>query len=245
MQAVLWLYQLKSKNASTADVGWSFGMVIIVGWYMVHLNGYWLREVIVFSLMLLWAIRLSYYLLDRTLKENKEDSRYTRFREKWGEKANTNFFLVYQLQPILNIVLSVPFLIIFSNTSTQISVIEYLAVGLWCVGLIGESLSDHQLNAFKKDPRNKGQLCDHGLWGYSRHPNFFFEWMMWVAYFVYALASPHGWVAIIAPACMLFLLLKVTGIPIIEKESLKRRGDVYRQYQKKTSMFIPLPKRPL
>jgi len=118
-----------------------------------------------------------------------------------------------------------------------------MAVILWFGGLIGESISDHQLNSFKKDPKNKGKLCDQGLWGYSRHPNFFFEWTMWVAYFVFALGSLHGWVAIITPACMLFLLLKVTGIPIIEKESLKRRGEVYRRYQKTTSMFIPLPKR--
>ena len=93
------------------------------------------------------------------------------------------------------------------------------------------------------DPANKGKVCQLGLWNYSRHPNFFFEWLMWVAYFIFALSSPYGWWAVIAPAFMLFLLIKVTGIPLMEQRALANKGDAFREYMRTTSFFIPLPKR--
>jgi steroid 5-alpha reductase family enzyme len=111
--------------------------------------------------------------------------------------------------------------------------------------ITGEALADAQLAAFKRDAANRGRVCEAGLWRYSRHPNYFFEWLIWVAYFVFAVGSPWGWVALIGPASILYLLLRVTGIPMTEEQSLRSRGDAYRRYQRTTSAFIPwLPKKP-
>jgi steroid 5-alpha reductase family enzyme len=95
------------------------------------------------------------------------------------------------------------------------------------------------LNAFKNDPTNKGKVCRVGLWNYSRHPNYFFEWLIWMAYLIFALASDGGWIAVFAPAIMLYLLLRVTGIPLTEENAIKSKGDLYREYQRTTSAFVP------
>ena len=115
---------------------------------------------------------------------------------------------------------------------------------IWLLSLTGEALSDAQLAAFKRAKANHGRVCDVGLWRYSRHPNYFFEWMIWIAYFVFALASAWGWVAAIGPLSILYLLLRVTGIPLTEEQSLRSKGDAYRHYQKTTNAFVPwLPKK--
>jgi steroid 5-alpha reductase family enzyme len=114
-----------------------------------------------------------------------------------------------------------------------------LGVAFWATGLLGESLADRQLARFRADPANKGKICQIGLWNYSRHPNYFFEWLVWVGYAVFALGSPWGWLGFIAPALMLHFLLNVTGIPMTEELSLKSKGDAYREYQRTTSAFVP------
>jgi steroid 5-alpha reductase family enzyme len=112
------------------------------------------------------------------------------------------------------------------------------------IAIAGETLADAQLAAFKRDPANRGGVCNVGLWRYSRHPNYFFEWLIWMSYFIFALASPFGWIAIVGPASILWLLIRVTGIPMAEEQSLRSRGDAYRRYQQATSAFIPwFPKR--
>ncbi len=117
--------------------------------------------------------------------------------------------------------------------------LEFAGAALWLIAISGEALADAQLAAFKRRASNKGRVCDAGLWRYSRHPNYFFEWLIWVAYFVFALGSPWGWVAIVGPASILYLLLRVTGIPMTEEQSIRSRGDAYRRYQQTTSAFIP------
>ncbi len=243
LQAALWALQNYTKDASTADVGWAIGMSLLVGWYAIHLDGNIVRKMLIFIPLLIWTVRLTSHLLRRITHERKEDSRYAQFRQEWGKDANRNFFLIYQLQPIFNILLSVPFFIAFLNPDPSIKVIEIIAVFIWSVGLLGESVADEQLRRFKLNPANKGKICQDGLWNYSRHPNFFFEWLMWVAYLIFALGSPYGWCAVIAPAFMLFLLVKVTGIPLMERRALANKGEAFRKYMQTTSFFIPLPKR--
>ncbi len=243
LQTLLWAIQSYTKDASTADVGWALGMSLLVGWYAIHLDGNIVRKMLIFIPLIIWTIRLSSHLLRRILHEQKEDSRYAQFRQTWGKDANRNFFLIYQLQPVFNVLLSVPFFIVFLNSDQSIKVIEIIAVFIWAIGLLGESLADEQLRRFKLNPQNKGKICQDGLWNYSRHPNFFFEWLMWVAYFIFAQASPHGVWAIIAPALMLFLLMKVTGIPLMEQRALANKGEAFRKYMQTTSFFVPLPKR--
>ncbi len=243
LQTALWAYQNYTKDASTADVGWAIGMSVLVGWYAMHLEGNAVRKMLIFIPLLIWTTRLSSHLLRRIAHDQREDSRYGQFRQAWGNDARRNFFFIYQLQPIFNILLSVPFFIIFLNSDQSIKVIEFIAVMVWTIGILGESIADEQLRRFKIDPANKGKICQKGLWNYSRHPNFFFEWLMWVAYFIFALGSPYGWWAVIAPTFMLFLLIKVTGIPLMEQRALANKGEAFREYMRTTSFFIPLPKR--
>lgn len=243
LQAGLWAIQNHTKDASTADVGWAIGMSVLVGWYAVNLEGNAARKMLMGIPVLIWTIRLSSHLLRRMMHHQKEDSRYAQFRQAWGRDARRNFFMIYQLQPVFNVLLSVPFLIAFMNPDQTIKAIEIIAVMVWTIGILGESVADEQLRRFMLDPANKGKVCQLGLWNYSRHPNFFFEWLMWVAYFIFALSSPYGWWAVIAPAFMLFLLIKVTGIPLMEQRALANKGDAFREYMRTTSFFIPLPKR--
>ncbi len=112
---------------------------------------------------------------------------------------------------------------------------------LWLVAMCGEALADFQLDRFRSQPGNKGRTCREGLWEYSRHPNYFFEWLVWVAFFAFATGTPDGWITIYCPALMLFFLFKVTGIPATEAQALKSRGGEYREYQRTTSVFVPLP----
>ncbi len=243
LQLVLWLIQSRTRNATTADIGWSIGMALLVYWYALQLDGYWIREVIVIALVTAWSARLSSHLIARMINDAEEDSRYAQFREDWGANANRNFFVIYQLQPIFNLILAVPFLLMFLNPSTSIHWIEIFGIVLWVVGLVGESVADIQLDRFKRQPQNKGKICQEGLWAYSRHPNFFFEWWMWVSYAVMCLGSPLGYLGTLAPAFMLFLLMKVTGIPIMEKNALRIKGEAFREYMRTTSFFIPLPRK--
>ena len=143
------------------------------------------------------------------------------------------------------VALGVAFLVACLNPAPVLHGTEIAGAALWLLALAGEARADRELAAFKRDPANQGRVCDRGLWRYSRHPNYFFEWLVWVAYFVFALASPWGWIAILGPASILFLLLRVTGIPMTEEQSIRSRGDAYRRYQRTTSAFVPwFPQQP-
>jgi steroid 5-alpha reductase family enzyme len=154
------------------------------------------------------------------------------------------FFGFFLLQGLLVGLLSTPFAIVLSNPRPGFGPWEIAGTALWLVGFFGEMTADAQLRRFRSDPANAGGVCAVGLWRYSRHPNYFFEWVIWIAYFVFALGSPGGWLAVICPLIMWHFLVNVTGIPPAEEQSLKSRGDAYRAYQQTTSPFIPwLPRR--
>jgi steroid 5-alpha reductase family enzyme len=153
------------------------------------------------------------------------------------------FFVLFQFEAVLDLVLAIPFLLIVINPRPELWPIEIIGILIWITGLIGETIADSQLKKFKSAPQNKGKTCDVGLWNYSRHPNYFFEWVMWVGYFVFALGSAWGPISIICPIIMYYFLIHVTGVPAAEAQSLASRGEEYRRYQQSTSMFIPLPKR--
>lgn len=240
-QGVLWLIQNFTRDASTVDVGWALGMGFLVGWYAANFEGYGPRMGLLFLPMLLWSIRISHHLIVRMGHRLGEDARYADLRRQWGSRSPGMFFLVFQMQPVLNVVLSVPFLIAFLNPRSGLAGLELFAVLLWTLGFMGESAADRQLKVFLANSENAGKICREGWWRYSRHPNFFFEWVMWVAYFVFALASPGGVWAVVAPALMLFLLLKVTGIPPIEIRALATKGAEFRDYARETSIFVPWP----
>jgi steroid 5-alpha reductase family enzyme len=151
----------------------------------------------------------------------------------------------FQQQAASVVVLGVPFLLIATNPRPGLAPLEWAALALWCVAVLGEALADAQLAAFKRAPGSRGQVCRRGLWRYSRHPNYFFEWLIWMSYGLFALAAPWGWLGLIAPAAILYLLLRVTGIPLTEQQTVLSKGAAYVRYQKSTNAFFPWPPRRL
>jgi steroid 5-alpha reductase family enzyme len=137
------------------------------------------------------------------------------------------------------VLLSLPALIVALSPAQHISVLEIAGLATWAAGLAGEATADRQLHRFKADRARAGRVCTVGLWRYSRHPNYFFEWLVWVGYALYALGSPFGWVALTCPLLMLYFLFRVTGIPATEAQALRTRGEDYRRYQQTTSRFVP------
>ena len=241
---LVWLIQIKIKNAGIVDIFWSYNFPIIVLIYYFLGNGFEQRKMLIATMVIIWGARLGTYLLVRIFSHlHTEDGRYKQLRQDWAPNVNFRFLLFFQTQALSNVILSIPFLLICINPDPKINLLEYIGFALWLISIIGESVADRQLQLFKKNSDNKNKVCDKGLWNYSRHPNYFFEWMIWVSYFVFALSSPYGWISIICPLSMLFLLFKVTGIPMTEEQAIRSKGDLYREYQRTTSSFIPLPKR--
>lgn len=240
---ILWLYQVARKNAGVVDLGWALGLVIMCGSYVLLAPGFLTRKLLIFALVGCWGARLSWLLIGRLRRDSEEDSRYQRIRAGWGDHINLKFFFFFQFQALLDVLLSVPFLIICLNPQPQLSLVEIIGALVFVAAISGETLADQQLSRFRADKTNKGKICQDGLWAYSRHPNYFFEWMTWVAYFIMALGSPYGVLAIVSPLVMLFFLMKVTGIPMIEEHALKTKGEAFREYMRTTSYFVPLPRR--
>lgn len=236
----VWLWAHKIKNAGVVDIFWSYNFPVIAIILLLLSPGFETRKLLICGMVIIAGARLGTHLAIRILKHlNEEEGRYQQLRKEWSPDPDTKFFFFFQFQAVSDVLLAIPFFVITFNTSPQLAPLEYVGAGLWLISVIGEAVADAQLAAFKKDPANKGKVCDTGLWGYSRHPNYFFELLMWVSYFVFALASPYGYMAIISPAIILYLLLKVTGIPATEEQSLRSKGEAFKQYQQKTSVFIP------
>jgi len=241
---VAWLWATRIHNASVVDGFWSlnFAVIAIIVWLLADGNN--VRKAIVCGLAILWSLRLGSHLAVRIgYHLDEEEGRYKQLRKEWSDNVNLKFFIFFQAQALSNVVLSIPFFIIALNTSPQMSTVEYVGAALWLVSIIGEGIADAQLKAFKSNPLNKGKVCDVGLWHYSRHPNYFFQLMIWISVLIFALGSPYGWLAAICPLSIGYLIFKVTGIPMTEEQSLRSRGEAYKQYQRTTSVFIPWPRK--
>lgn len=240
---LLWLWQRRIENAGVVDFGWAAGLAFLGAYYAMKADGYGPRRFLVATMALIWGGRLALHLLFDRILGKPEDARYVTLRESWVTRLGAKFFLFFQFQGILVVFLSVPFVLLATDPYPRLSGVEVLGFLLWLVALGGEWVADAQLKRFKADPENQGKTCQSGLWYYSRHPNYFFEWLIWVAYFICSLNVEFGWITLYCPLLMLFFLLRVTGIPAAEAQSLKTRGDAYRSYQESTSMFIPWPKK--
>jgi steroid 5-alpha reductase family enzyme len=237
---LVWLWAHKIKNAGVVDIFWSYNFPVIAIILLLLAPGFEIRKLLICGMAILAGSRLGTYILVRTLSHlHEEEGRYQQLRKEWGPNPDKVFFWFFQAQALSNVMLAIPFFVACMNTDTKLSWLEYSGVALWVISVLGESIADAQLRAFKKDPANKGKVCSRGLWNYSRHPNYFFQWLMWMAYFVFALASPYGYLAVISPAIILYLLLRVTGIPITEEQSLRSKGEAFREYQRTTSAFVP------
>lgn len=242
---LVWVWSYRIGNAGVVDIFWSYNFPIIAIILLLLAPGFEARKQLICGMVIFHGGRLGTHLLIRVTKHlRQEEPRYAQIRKEWGDKAEAKMAGFFQVQGLSNVLLAVPFFIITLNTTPQLNTFEYAGTALWLISVLGESIADGQLSAFKRNPENKGKVCNVGLWAYSRHPNYFFEWMIWVSYFVFALGSRYGYLAIISPAIILYLLLKVTGIPLTEEQSIRSRGDAFREYQKRVSAFVPwFPKR--
>ncbi|MFZ4621627.1 MAG: DUF1295 domain-containing protein [Bacteroidota bacterium] len=239
MMCLLWVTYRITKKPMIVDAGWGFGLAFIGMFYAYLGDGDITRRVIIGTMAAIWGIRLGSYLLFTRVLGNHHDARYDMLEKEWKKNIPFRYFLFYQYQAFAIVLVTLQFIVIAHNPSPVLSILEYIGIGLWFVSVVGQSVSDAQLNSFKNDPANKGKVCQRGLWNYSRHPNYFFEWLIWMAYLIFALASDGGWIAVFAPAIMLYLLLNVTGIPLTEENALRSKGDLYREYQRTTSSFVP------
>jgi steroid 5-alpha reductase family enzyme len=235
-----WFRQRATRNAGIVDVLWAGGLGGLAILYAALASGWGPRRVLVAVLVGAWSLRLTLHLVAR-LRSEPEDGRYARMRERLGERFDRTMLWFFQAQALLAVVLSVAFLIPSAADVAGFGLRDGAAVLIFAVALFGEELADRQLRAWRSDAVNRGRTCRTGLWRYSRHPNYFFEWMHWIAYAVLAIGLPLGWLAWSAPALMLFLVLKVTGIPPTEEQALRSRGADYRAYQQTTNAFFPGP----
>jgi steroid 5-alpha reductase family enzyme len=236
---VLWLIHLPLRNAAIVDFGWALSLALLGIGYSILGRGWWLRAVVLGAMTGFWGLRLALHLLLDRVVGQPEEGRYQELRRRWKTNLAARFLIFFEMQALLAVLLSVPFLIPALNSSPELSAFERTGLAIWVVSIIGEATADAQLKRFKSRPTSRGRTCQQGLWRYSRHPNYFFEWLIWMSFAVFALGSPHGYLGLISPALILYFLLRVTGIPATEEQALRSRGENYRRYQETTSAFIP------
>lgn len=239
LMLVLWLIHLLLRNASIVDPGWAGGLAMLAILYALLGPAYPPRAWLLALMAGAWGLRLSLFLLFTRVIGHPEEGRYVELRRKWQTNVPLRFLLFFQFQAATCVVLSIPFFLTTVNPAAPLSPLEFIAFALWLTAFAGECTADAQLHAFKSNPANKGKTCREGLWNYSRHPNYFFEWLIWVSFALFATASPYGFIAWLCPALMLYFLFRVTGIPATEAQALRTKGEDYRRYQQSTSAFIP------
>ena len=231
-----WLWQKARSNAGIVDVLWAAGVGGSAVLLAITGSGAPATRVALGLFGGVWGGRLALHLW-RRVRAEPEDGRYKYLREHW-DGNQLKFFAFFQGQAFLIVLFALPFVAVARNPTASW---WWLAAGvaIWLISVMGESIADAQLARFRNDPSNQGKTCRDGLWRYSRHPNYFFEWVHWFAYVCLAVGSPIAWLAWAGPVVMVVFLRWVSGVPFTEKQALRSRGEDYRQYQRTTSMLIP------
>jgi steroid 5-alpha reductase family enzyme len=240
----LYLLQRRTRDATAVDAGWGAAIVLCAVLYALLGPGALAQRLLIAVPVALENGRIASLVRGRLGKG--EDSRYRELRQRWRERGREQrtFAIFYQAQAFLAALLSVPALLACFNRDASVAPVQWLGLALFAVAFALEWTADRQLAAFRADPANRGGVMRAGLWRYSRHPNYFFQTLTWVAYALIAVPAPWGWLAFLAPALILYLVLFVTGLPPAEESSLRSRGEAYRRYQRETSAFVPwFPKR--
>jgi steroid 5-alpha reductase family enzyme len=237
VMTAVWLVSWRARNAGYVDAAWSYLVGASAIYYAAVGEGAWWPRATVAVLAAAWGLRLGTHLFVRVHGE-AEDGRYAHMRRAIGENQG-KWYAFFLFQAGLTALFSVPFWIVSRNPVDGVTPWLVAGVVIWLVAVLGEAVADAQLARFKRDPTNGGRVCDVGLWRYSRHPNYFFEWLHWFAYVALAVGAPLWGLTLLGPLLMLATLLFVTGIPFVEQQSLRSRGEAYRRYQRTTSMFVP------
>jgi steroid 5-alpha reductase family enzyme len=241
-----WAFQRAVNNGGWSDVFWTYGTGATSALAcLVPLSGAaaptW-RQILVAALVAIWSLRLGTYVAIRVAK-GSEDARYADFRKEWGAKFQQNMFGLLIVQAPVTAVLSLSILVAARNLHPDVRIADIVGALILVGSILGEGLADQQMKAFRADPASKGKVCDTGLWAWSRHPNYLFEALGWLAYPVIAIdfRHPFSFVSLIAPVVMFIVLRFGTGVPPLEAAMLKSRGDAYRLYQSRVSAFWPWP----
>lgn len=240
VMALLWRIQSRSGRSSIVDVAWGLGVAINSAVFAVFADGDPRRRWTVAGLIGIWAVRLTAHVLVRIVRL-PEDGRYVSLKQAWGSAAERKMFWFFQVQAFWSVLFALPVLMACRNATSFPNAWDAVGLVIWGIAFIGETVADRQLSRFRENPNNRGAVCREGLWRYSRHPNYFFEWIHWWAYVAFAIGAEHGWLTVFAPVAMLYFLFRVTGIPPTEAQCLISRGDAYRAYQRTTSPFFPWP----
>ncbi len=241
MMVVLWFVSLAIRNASIVDIFWGAGFAAIALITFTLTDGYHPRKLLITILAVVWGLRLAVHIGWRNHGKG-EDFRYKAMRKRIGDRfALVSLFTVFGLQGALMWVISLPLqLAQISGEPARLAVLDFLGAAFWLIGLGFEAIGDLQLTMFRVNPANKGKVMDRGLWAYTRHPNYFGDALLWWGFFLIALATPRGWWTVISPLLMTTLLMKVSGVALLEKTLVKTRPE-YQDYVKRTSAFFPLP----
>lgn len=240
LMLLVWgMYRMTQRNAVLADVGFCIGFALIVLVYGWLATGNPYKRSVVSAMGAVYALRLAAYLYWTRVRGATEDRRYQSLRERWGSRAEGLLFVYFVGQAPAMVVMSFPLLVLMENANVQWNAWEVSGVAVWMMGIIGEAMADRQLVRFRGNPANAERVCQDGLWRYSRHPNYFFEGVLWCGYVLMGVGVPYGWVTLIGPVLMIGSLVKLTGIPLAEAQALRSRGEVYREYQRTTSAFFP------
>jgi steroid 5-alpha reductase family enzyme len=253
LMAFAWVVQQRSGNSGWVDTIWTFAVGLVgAGSALWPAGGAApnARQWLVAALVAVWSLRLGSHIAIRTA-EITDDPRYAAFAKEWGVNSARRMFVFLQNQALGSIPLVFAIFVAARFPVDALRWQDGLGALILFTGIAGEALADAQLKRFRADPANKGRVCDTGLWRWSRHPNYFFEWFCWLAYpvialsldypFAYPFAYPWGLATLLAPVFMYWILVYVTGIPPLEEQMLRSRGERYRAYQLRTSKFFPLP----
>ena len=244
VMAASWELQRATGNSGWVDAVWSFGLGAAGLVLALVPGGPTTRQMVVAGLIAAWSIRLGVHIARRSM-HGPEDARYAALREEWGRTFQRRLFWFLQIQAAAAALLGLSMMLAAHNPAPFFRPLDIAGIVVLIIAVAGEAVADEQLRRFKKNPANKGRVCDTGLWAWSRHPNYFFEWLGWVAYPLLAISSDWwwGWLALTGPAFMYWLLAHVSGVPMLEQQMLKSRGAAFRAYQSRVSSFFPLPPR--
>lgn len=248
LMAAAWWWQKRTGNIGWVDVFWTFGVAlagVALASAGVGDSGSQPRRLIISAIVLIWSLRLGLYVALRVARSPDEDGRYVEIRQDWGEALHGRMFWFLQLQALVALILAVTIGLAASQPGPDLGIADALGFTLAVVAIAGEALADRQMKAFRQDPKNQGRVCEAGLWAWSRHPNYFFEWLGWLMFPVVAIGSmperPEAWFAFAGPVVMFLVLRYGTGVPPLEAHMLRTRGDAFRDYQARVSPFFPLP----
>jgi len=247
LMLLAWRVQQASGNSTWVDVAWTFGTgiagIALILWPLPGQGPLTDRQIVVAIIVAIWALRLGLHLLSRALR-GRDDPRYAKLKESWGAAYVWKMPAFLQLQAVSVFILALFIMLAGRNPAPGLGVLDIIAMLVAAGSIIGEAVADREVARFASNPANKGKICEIGLWGWSRHPNYFFEWLIWVAYALFAISGFvwfWGVLAWLGPIVMYLVLVHASGIPPTEEHMLKSRGEAFRDYQRRVSKFVPLP----